>query len=337
MTSSKDDLHKLIENLVIAQGNTFVKELLRSKNLRIGTSKSTFLESLHKAIDSNELKESDLDEWLSSVEGWGSHNVYLFRANATKLKALLINHENLELALTRANLIDIFNNPTPHAFPSELSETSVRRDDHSLQVIWHQRLEGWSPEPEMDFEQIIQDEEYRFKASRKKFERRLARLVLRSDIGLVAFFIDIPVSEKEAHDAAFKLLERTAKVLLPTVILKPVDIGQAQLMLDKGNTSPGISVATKRSRIHSPGAYVEFGSTSVGDYKDIAVVREVRRAAQSKLIGQSGDFIFSLPSSTKKSRNIFVHLNATLKRIDIRSQLHFSEEWLILQKIAEQP
>eukprot|EP01037_Dinobryon_pediforme_P000978 gene978-987_t len=151
----------------------------------------------------------------------------------------------------------------------------------------------------MDFEQTIDDEEYKFKASRKKFDRRLARLVLRSDIALVAFFIDIPVSEKAAHEAAFHLLESTAKAFLPTVILKPVDIGKAQLLLDKGVSSPGLSVATKRSRIHSPGAYVEFGSTSAGDYKDIAVVREVRKAAQSKLQGQSGDFIFSLPSTTK--------------------------------------
>ena len=72
-------LRKVVNDLVVVQGNEFVKELLRKKKLRIGATKADFEASLYGAIDAGELTADDVSAWLAEVEGWGAHHAYLFR------------------------------------------------------------------------------------------------------------------------------------------------------------------------------------------------------------------------------------------------------------------
>jgi hypothetical protein len=68
---------KLIRSVVLAQGNIFIRELLRRKKLPVGVRKEEFEVNLLKAINNGELSLADVTDWLEEVEGWGDQHVYL--------------------------------------------------------------------------------------------------------------------------------------------------------------------------------------------------------------------------------------------------------------------
>jgi hypothetical protein len=73
--ATKAQLKELARGIVMAQGNLFIKELLRAKDLRIGATKADFIQNLNGAIDDGSLTEDDLESWLQRVEGWGNQYV----------------------------------------------------------------------------------------------------------------------------------------------------------------------------------------------------------------------------------------------------------------------
>ncbi|MDP9178245.1 MAG: hypothetical protein M3O61_11250 [Gemmatimonadota bacterium] len=54
-----------------AQGNRFIKELLREKDIRIGTNKDDFELNLTHAIESGKLGVDDVERWILEREGPG--------------------------------------------------------------------------------------------------------------------------------------------------------------------------------------------------------------------------------------------------------------------------
>lgn len=329
-------LHGVVDDLVVAQGNEFVKELLRKKGLRIGTTKAAFESSLHSAIDSGDISSSDIEQWLNEVEGWGAHHVYLHRIDKDALGELLQNHRKLAGALKRAGFSEIRKEPRPFEFPEDLIATSVRVDGLYLEVVWHQGTESWPPDSTKDREEVIEGDRYKLKAFRRRADRSVARLAVDAGNGLAGIFIGIPLSEEEAHLEAMKVMRESADILLRGVSMKPINIGTAQLRLDHAGREANRGVTSTRSRIHGSGAYVEFGSSSHnGNYSDVDAIRQVRLAVQTDLKGESGDFDFTLPSKTVKNRIVRVSLNATDQRIYIRAQMTYTEEWTVLRQIAE--
>ena len=76
-------LKRLAAGIIRAQGNRFVKELLRKKNIRIGVNKDDFERHLSEAIESGQLTLEDVETWLNEVEGWGNQHVYLYNISST--------------------------------------------------------------------------------------------------------------------------------------------------------------------------------------------------------------------------------------------------------------
>ena len=74
----REAVRALVQSVVLAQGNIFIRELLRRKNLRSGTRKEDFEAHLLEAIDGGGLQLADVHAWLEEVEGWGDQHVYLF-------------------------------------------------------------------------------------------------------------------------------------------------------------------------------------------------------------------------------------------------------------------
>ena len=66
---SKPQLKELVRRVIVAQGNAFIKELLRSTGARVGASKEDFANNLDAAIDADELTQEKLETWLAEVEG----------------------------------------------------------------------------------------------------------------------------------------------------------------------------------------------------------------------------------------------------------------------------
>jgi len=77
-SEEREELGRLVKGIVVAQGNDFVKELLREREIRIGTTKTDFERNLLEATGDGRLTREDVDEWLDRVEGWGDQHIYLY-------------------------------------------------------------------------------------------------------------------------------------------------------------------------------------------------------------------------------------------------------------------
>ena len=75
----RSKLTVLVDGIIQTQGNRFIKELLRNKEITIGKNKADFDKGLREAIKAGTLRLADVEDWLNRVEGWGDQHVYLFR------------------------------------------------------------------------------------------------------------------------------------------------------------------------------------------------------------------------------------------------------------------
>src|SRR5260370_7459575 len=73
---NKRALKKVVAQIVLAQGNTFIKELLRSNNIQIGNTKADFAQNLNAAIDAGVLTQAAIEAWLGEIEGVGNQHCY---------------------------------------------------------------------------------------------------------------------------------------------------------------------------------------------------------------------------------------------------------------------
>jgi len=72
-------LEELVGGIVVAQGNLFIRELLRDKGLPVSGTKAEFADRLGGAVGSGALTLEEIDDWLHRVEGWGNFYIYPFR------------------------------------------------------------------------------------------------------------------------------------------------------------------------------------------------------------------------------------------------------------------
>ena len=81
------DLKRLTAGIIRAQGNRFIKVLLRGKkSIPIGTNKTDFERNLNMAIERGDLRLAEVEKWLKDVEGWGNQHVYLFNISPSLRK-----------------------------------------------------------------------------------------------------------------------------------------------------------------------------------------------------------------------------------------------------------
>jgi hypothetical protein len=61
LPAQSDALIQLVRGIVLAQGNVFIKELLRSRGIQIGTTKADFESNMIAAIRAGELRREHID------------------------------------------------------------------------------------------------------------------------------------------------------------------------------------------------------------------------------------------------------------------------------------
>jgi hypothetical protein len=76
---SKSQLKKKVAQIVLAQGNIFIKDLLRSNKVSIGNTKADFAENLAAAIDAGVLTQEVIEAWLGE-SGLGQPTCVSLRA-----------------------------------------------------------------------------------------------------------------------------------------------------------------------------------------------------------------------------------------------------------------
>jgi len=210
------DLKRLASGIIRAQGNRFVKELLRGK-IRIGTNKAEFELNLTEAIEKGQLTLRDVRSWLASVEGWGNQHVYLYTISSTLRRELT--EPKIRKRVTDAGLEGVWDGETTLAFPDEPTLTSVSFTDSVLRLVWQECSPGWTPVPEKNYEEEEGLDLYEYRAFRKVERRAITRFEARIKDGIAGLFIPDPIQGPE-HKIAVDEAKRIIALLMDLAALE---------------------------------------------------------------------------------------------------------------------
>jgi len=338
--SEKEALRTLVRGIVLAQGNAFIKELLRKKKITIGSTKADFESNLLKAIDDGQLHQADLEEWLQEVEGWGNQHVYLYHVpEVIAGDSLWTSSDKILRRLRGAGMESLWNAQASLEFPEERRLTGIYFRDDTLQFVWHQREVAWVRTPDRDREEDWEGDHYQLRAYRERSDRTVMRFEMRLGLRLAAAFLQIPWS-RETHDAA---LNEINAAIQPLLTLQPrnrfktalaiKDLDQAEL--NSPQSKPAI-VTAQRTRLNDAAAYVEFGTSSEeGVFKDSEAVRQVRRAVRpNRFDGTTGAFFYQ-PDKEDAERKVKIELFGAQRRIRLWAQLTATQVWAILELLGK--
>lgn len=335
--NSRDQLKTLVSQIILAQGNVFIKELLRGAGVRIGATKTDFERNLMRAIDDGVLRQEHIEAWLAEVEGWGDQHIYLFRVPTDLAKhPIWSNPAKLQTKVTAAGFGELWNAPTSFEFPEAQKLTSVKFDGSYLTLTWHQGQSWLVRDKTKDYTEEIEGDLYEFHAHRRRGERAVMRFELALPLRLAGIFLQTPRGEEE-HDTALKEVQRVASTIFDFECLEEYNVSLGikhldQLALDDQKGEYGIQ--SSMARLDAPGAYVEFGSTGQKSYQDFTPVRDVRKALKPGFFtGYKSDFAFSSAGKNALSRKIRVTLYGKDGRIRVWVQMKAQEVWEILRML----
>lgn len=337
------DLERLARGIIRAQGNQFIKELLRTKGLPIGSNKDDFERNLLRAIESGEIELADLRRWLDEVEGWGNQHVYLY--GLTDDLASALTEDWVRERVNAEGLQQYWDAPTVLEFPEEPQLTSISFRNSVLRIVWQESSPSWSPVPEKDYREIEGLDVYEYRAFRMLEERAITRFEAHAELGLAALFIPKPIRGDE-HKTAVAEARRVIGLLLDLEALEgdQFDISTVSRNMDQRNLPSNQrrvpAIKTQRSKLSSGGAWVEFAATSRDKaFWEEAAVRDVRLSIREGQIsafqGSGGTFIFQgAADASGRPRPLRVQLYGQGDRVRLWAQMGVDEVWTILQLIG---
>lgn len=337
-------LKRLVAGIIRAQGNRFIKELLRERGLPIGTNKADFETNLNAAIEAGKLRLEDVDGWHRLVEGWGNQHVYLYNL-PTALRRELTEPTIRARVEQNKELKKVWEGRTVLEFPDRPSLTSVSFADSVLRLVWQESSPGWTPVPDKNYTKEEGLDTFEYRAWRKIERRAITRFEAHLDKKLAALFIPKPI-EGEEHKVALEEAKRVIALLLnlPALEKAQVDVSVVSKNLDQGNVPsnarPSPDVKTHRSRLASGGAYVEFAADATDKaYWDEIAIRNVRKSVRAQQLpafqGTEGVFLFQPTAGPGGlSRTLRVQLHGKGDRIRLWAQMDANEVWAILAKLS---
>ncbi len=343
--TSISGLKELARGIVLAQGNTFVKELLRSNHVKIGASKTAFLSNLNTAIDDGILTEDIFNEWLNEVEGWGQQHAYIYRiSNAETVKQLWKDRKLVQAKTSVAGFGNKWDVSSSSAVPDNRELTGVYFDDTSFRLVWY---EGDSSAVRDKTKDILNKEIgadiYDFLAHRHRAKRIVTRFDWPRGSNYAAILMQTSWNKKEHDDIRAEVLAVVSK-FIDADNIELVNISDAIMRLDQAsvnNTDAGTGFTSESARLESGGAYIGFGTRTASSYANTAAVREVRNAVPiDRFNGESAIFSVRNNPKFKISRNGLIHI--VLRSISnecgwvkIRHMCTRKDVWNILNRIAE--
>lgn len=326
---------RLVQDIILAQKNTYIKELLRSHKVATGSTKADFEERLYDAIADGVITLEHLGEWVEETEGWGDEHVYLYRVPKT------ISAEVASDALKcvrRGGLEGLWNAAPSISFPAKRKLTGISFSDGELRFVWHQGATLQERAPERDIEPRDEEdgETYSYKAYRHFGKRTVTRIVVRPASRLAAVFL--PGSSEPAGHS----VERDE---LAAEIAKSFRLAQCELCsvataipkIEKDVIKAAIPLQTRHTRLDdaSGAGWVEFGSSGKNSYVQSPSLLAVRSAVDDdKFKGNGANFVFQM-AQEPKPRDVRVTLYADYQRIRVFVKLSRTEVWQILDLISK--
>lgn len=283
------DLKRVVRPIILAQGNKYIKELLRKHKIRIGLTKVDFERNIYDAIDKGTLTREMVEAWLLEVEGWGNQHVYL-------LAPPELDRRGLEIAIKASDYADRLGTYVSYDFPEALSMTAVRVEADHLAIDWHIGSSGWERDKLKDYRQEIEGDLYEFRAFRDRSDRTVVRFEWRFGAPYSSLFTQLP-NDGEIHADTMRKVFADLRAL-----------GVTAAPLDRISLSQAVKVATQdeeivalSTKMMADGGYIEMVSTLTdGGIGDVEPIRRARQGVEDKDF-RSADGMLSFPLQTYKT------------------------------------
>jgi hypothetical protein len=263
---TKGELKEKVRPLILAQGNIFIKELLKDHGLHAGDgTKSSFGAALDQAIDDGKLTQDMFEEWLVKVEGWGDQHIYL----CTPPK---LGHAEILAAIMASSEAHLLGQSANYAFPTALTLSDIALVPDRLTLAWHQGNGGWARTPKKDKRRKEGGDLYEYRAYRQKFERKVVRFEWAIGSAYCGLFNPLP-NEGTIHDDTQKLVEgELVRLGLMPGPLEKIDLTKAFRKL-LGNDRAGV----QRGRLGVDGGHLDLVANEGLNLADVAALRNARR------------------------------------------------------------
>jgi hypothetical protein len=272
----KASLKSFVRPIVLAQGNVYIKELLRSHKLPIGATKTDFEKNLSAAIGDGKLTRDMIEQWLLEVEGWGDQHVYLFEppnANVKQLRAQIAKSAH-------AAALDV---PVSFDFPAVLSLTAIRLEPGELSVDWHRGSAGWEREKRLDRVEMVEGDQVQFRAYRERMDRRVVRFEWRFDKPYCGIFTQLP-NEGDLHSQTLS----QAYADLQAMGVMPKALEKVPLSKAVKASSQDAKVEAKSTKMSAEGGYIDIVATvTEGGIGDVEPLRRARKGVQDSDFGSA--------------------------------------------------
>lgn len=302
---TKTQLKDKVRAIVLMQGNSFIKELLRHNGVKIGNTKNDFAKNIAEAIDAEVLTQAKIEAWLDEIEGWGNQHIYLFVAPQIEVAAL-------DGILTNSIYAPLVGAAQSYNFPSDLELSNILLDGNSLSLIWHLGKEGWDRAKAKDFLQEEGLEEYRYEAYRRRIDRSVVRFEWRFADPHCAILVHR--NKDIDHDVAIAVVWSALQAL--TIAAAPC----ARLTLTQAVKSASKEKGTKSARLGADGGFVDLVSTlEDGGIDKVAAVRHTRNAINDDEFTRAQG-IFALGETEKLAQPISVQVYGSEGRIRLWAQ-----------------
>lgn len=329
---AEPDLKGLVRGIVAAQGNLFIRELLRDKGLPISGTKSQFVKRLEEAVDSGALTLEDVEAWLRGVEGWGNFHIYPFRVPATVARGTRWRSPEVRRRLGDFS-DDLWDAATSHVFPDVLTLSHVSFRDRTLRVTWHQGASWRQRTSDHDRVDEIDGDRYEFDAYLVRGERTVVRLQILLDQGLGAVFVPYPRSDANHRAALTGVWDAVARLVTPDD-LPAFDVSGIIRAADQAQLDGTGALRSRSSRLTVQDGYVEFGSMVDAPYGDIDSLRQVRLAARpDAFAGSRATFLYEAPDDSS-GRHLTVTLYATEARVWLPAQMQEPQVWALVTALG---
>lgn len=305
---SKKQLKELVKRIVVAQGNAFIKELLRNTGSKIGATKEEFAKNLDDAIDKDVITQDVLESWLAEVEGWGDQYLYLF--NSPK-----IDTATLVAGIAASPYAKCLDSAVNLDFPDGLELKHITLDKTGLSIVWHQSKQGWNRWKPKDHIVEKELERFRFDAYRQRFDRSVIRYEWRFDDDYCAILIhrnpdiDHKIVHSHVQEALYEIGFPSGTPLATIPLSQAVKIAARN---DRGVHS---------TRFELDNGYVEMGSTlPEGGIESVKAVRGVLRAVDTNLFDRAQGMLHFVAEEHGTSRRIAVQVYGSEGKLRIWAQ-----------------
>lgn len=280
---TKGQLKKKVAQIVLAQGNVFIKDLLRSNKASIGNTKAEFAENLTAAIDAGVITQEVIEAWLAEIEGWGNQHVYLFEPPTSS-------RTRVRRTIEASRHADLLDRKVSYEFPSTLALTAINLSGDHVSIAWHRSRGGWARAKSKDFQQDEGPDRFEYRAYREQFDRSVVRFEWRQGDPYCAIMVQLPNEDDEHEQALNRVWQDLREVGLVRSPLTKVQLSHAfkKFSLTKEAT-------VKSTRFTTHGGHVDLVATlSEGGIDDVEAVRNVRRGVEDANFA-TADGVFSFP------------------------------------------